>query len=200
VTANDLASVTRGERPIFDTYSTRTLREAFRVIEHAHRLLIAPDRWTRHVWARDRAGNEVNAASRAARRWCAGGAVLAANGDLYAGRGDVAIPVDPHTKQAALIRSPRRVAVALEVLGVGFTQTSRNLIEASPPPAGASGETKAKLDQQHPTLLATDINDLPLIKYPHVVLAFGWTMAALRDEVERRAARGARPARARKAT
>jgi hypothetical protein len=188
------------ERPIFDTYSIRTLREAFLLVEHAHRILAAPDRWTRNVWARDRGGNEVNAASRAAKCWCAGGAILAANGDLYAGRGRVDIPVDPLTNQATLVRGPRRVAVALEALGVGFMTTSSKLVEASRPPADVLAEAKTELDQQHPTLLATDINDLRLIKHPHVALALAWTMAALHEELELRKLRQGLPSRARRAT
>jgi hypothetical protein len=173
---------------LFENYATRTLREAFRLVDRAHRLLVAPDRWTRHVWARDRRGREVDAASVEAVRWCAGGAVISANGELYGGRGDVEIPVDPRTREAIMVRSPRRVVAALEALGIGFMQTSPGRIQTSAPPKDARA-TRGKQRKQHPTLLATDINDLPLITHPHVVLALAWTMAALHDEIERRAPR-----------
>lgn len=177
----------QGEAELFDGYSTRTLREALRLMNHALRLVAAPERWTREVWARNRAGNEVEAGSRGAVCWCAGGAILAANHDLFAARGALQIPVDPESGEATLVRGPKRVVVALEALGVGFMQTSPERIRASPPSA-LPGRRHVPLAEQHPTLLASDINDLPLIKHPHVALALAWTMAALHDEIERRAA------------
>lgn len=156
-------------------------------MNHALRLVAAPERWTREVWARDRDGDEVDAGSRAAVCWCAGGAILAANRDLYAGQGVLQIPVDPETGEATLVRGPKRVVVALEALGAGFLQTSPERIQASPP-STLPGRRHVSLAEQHPTLLASEINDLPLIKHPHVALALAWTMAALHDELERRGA------------
>jgi hypothetical protein len=155
-------------------------------MNHALRLIAAPERWTREVWARDRAGNEVAAASRAAVCWCAGGAILAANHDLYGGRGALDIPIDSATGEAAMVRGPKRLVVALQALAIGFMHTSRERIQKSPAPAGPPGRRHVSLAKQHPTLRATDINDLPLIKHPHVLLALAWTLAALHDELERR--------------
>jgi hypothetical protein len=176
----------RWEAELFDDYSTRTLREALRLMNHALRLIAAPERWTREVWARDRAGNEVEAASRAAVCWCAGGAILAANHDLYAAGGALDIPINSATGEARMVRGPKRVGVALEALGIGFMQTSPERIEKSPAPAVPRGCRHVSLAKQHPTLRASDINDLPLIKHPHVVFALAWTLAALHDELERR--------------
>lgn len=178
---------------LFDDYTTRTLREAFRLVDRAHALLVAPDRWTRHVWARDWRGREVDAAGVDAVRWCAGGAVISANSELYAGRGEVEIPVDPRTKEATMVRRPRRVVAALEALGLGFMQTSPGRIQKPPVPTAPPLRRHVPLAKQHPTLLASDINDLPLIQHPHVVLALAWTLAALHDELERRGA--AKPTR-----
>jgi hypothetical protein len=149
-------------------------------------LLAARDRWTRLVWARDLQSHEVDAAGGEAVRWCAGGAVIFANSELYAGRGDVEIPVDPRTRQATMVRRPRRVVAALEALGIGFIETSRERIKKSPVPAAPPGRRHVPLSKQHPTLRASDINDLPLIKHRHVVLALAWTLAAIRDELEQR--------------
>ena len=171
---------------MFSDYSTRTLTEAFRLVRHALRLLAAPDRWTRDVWARDRHGKEVDAGSVAAVRWCAGGAVLAANRDLYPNRGALEIPIDPRTGEAAMVTRPKRVVAALDALGIGFMATSRERIEASPPAKTLSGRHQPPLAKQHPTLRASDINDLPAVHHPHVALALAWTMAALHDELERR--------------
>jgi hypothetical protein len=176
----------RREAELFDDYSTRTLREALQLMNHALRLVAAPDRWTREMWARDRAGDEVEAASRAAVCWCAGGAILAANHDLYAARGALDIPIDSATGEAAMVRGPKRVVVALDALGIGFMHTSRERIQKSPAPGGPPGRRHVSLAKQHPTLRASDINDLPPIKHPHVVLALAWTLAALHDELERR--------------
>ncbi|HEX4680491.1 MAG TPA: hypothetical protein VH210_14930 [Gaiellaceae bacterium] len=196
--------VTRGsagsegrEAELFDDYSTRTLREALRLMNHALRLIAAPERWTREVWSRDSAGNEVDAASLAAVCWCAGGAILAANHDLYPARGALHIPIDPATGEAVMVRGPKRVVLALEALGIGFTHSSPERIQKSPAPAATPGRRQVPLAKQHPTLRASDINDLALIKHPHVVLALASTLAALHDEIERRAP--AKPARRQRA-
>jgi hypothetical protein len=184
------------EDPLFDEYTTRTLRESLKLVQYAHRLLAAPERWTQEVWARDRAGNEVPAGSITAVSWCVGGAILCANVALYPARGAIDIPLDLATSEAAQVRGPKRVVAALQAVGEGLLHTSHERIKASPPPPAARGE-RTSLAKQHPTLRASDINDLPLIAHPHVVLGVAHAMVQLHDEIQarseaRRLARGSR--------
>ena len=148
-------------------------------------MLILPERWTRHVWARDSSGNEVPPGSVAAVAWCVGGAVIDANAVHFGERGSLEIPVDPNTRRATQVRAPKRVVAALEAVGIGLEETSSHRIKAALKSAPAKRRVIARA---HPTLLASELNDLSTIESPHVLLGLAWTMAALHDELAKRGA------------
>ena len=172
-------------RRLFEGYSTNSLREAQRLLVQAHELIAAPERWTREVWARNSSGDEVEADDPSAVSWCVGGAVLHAQVQQYGTSDAVRIVVDPMTAQAVAVIRPKRVIVALELLGAFLLLVNRKLIDVEPAAAKQSRKVKP-LPMQHPTLLASDINDLPQIEHPHVLLGSAAAIVAIHQELAHR--------------
>lgn len=101
---------------MFEGYTTNALREARQILLHAHALIAEPRRWTKGAWARDASGEQVvMVEDEAAVAWCIGGAVIRAQAQLYGGVGVVG--VDPESGEPTRVLRPRRLVVALELLG-----------------------------------------------------------------------------------
>jgi hypothetical protein len=177
---------------LFDRYTTSTLKDALSLLRRANELISVPSRWTREVWARDEYGGEVPAANRGAVSWCIGGAVIRAQSELFSGKGTVEIRVSQGTDDAVAVRGPKRVVVALELLGRYLLEANQERIDVN---AAAATPGAPRLADQHPTLVASDINDLIQIEHPHVLLGVASAMVALSDELATRAIRVARQRR-----
>lgn len=184
----------RASNELLAGYSTNALREAARLIRFAHLLLAEPSEWTRERWSVDANGREVPFDSLNGVRWCAGGAILRAHRALSGYAVPIEIPIDPRTNEADRVAQPKRAVVALELLGQVLLEQNRKRIASS----GRKGRaTLRKLRKQHPTLLASDINDLRQIAHPHVLLGLVAALVAIHDELAaRRCDRGTSSERA----
>ena len=162
-------------------YTTNSLREARELLQRALLELVTPSSWTKGVWARDALGAEVEVDHATAFSWCAGGAVLCAQAELYGG--NIEIPVDPASGEATHVLGPKRLVAALELLGFflyGMNRSRVSLDEAAP------ARRPKPLREQHPTLIASDINDLRQIAHPHVLLGLVAVLVAIHDELAAR--------------
>lgn len=173
-------------------YTTNSLREARELLHRALLELVTPSSWTKRVWARDALGAEVGVDHATAFSWCAGGAVLCAQAELYGG--NIEIPVDPASGEATHVLGLKRLVVALELLGFFLFAANRRRVSLDDT---APARKPKPLREQHPTLIASDINDLPQITHPHVLLGIAAALVAIHDELAaRRRKRGTKSERA----
>lgn len=178
------ADTSEGAAELLARYSTNSLREARELLRRAHVLLLTRYDWTKGAWARDSAGRKVAADDDAAVSWCAGGAVLRTEAELH--DSVVEIPVDPESDEATEVLGPKRVVVALELLGLFLLAVNRNRVSLE---EVAPARKPKPLREQHPTLLASDINDLRQIAHPHVLLGLIAALVAIHDELAERGKR-----------
>lgn len=165
---------------MFEDYTTNSLREALRLLLRAHRLILAPEHWTKGAWARDRKGNAVYVDHKTARSWCVSGAVLRAQSDLYGVTGSK-IATDQETDEVIAVVGPKRVAVALALLGCGLVVANWDLIEIKPLPKKAG--RKKKRSVRHTTMIASIVNEMPQIEHAHVLLGLMVAIDAVHEEL-----------------
>ena len=163
-------------------YSTAALREAARILRRALQLVAARERWTRGVWARDGSRQEVNAWSEVAVAWCVGGAVLCAAADLTGRAPD--IPADA-TGEAIAVVAPNSAVIALRILARELVAANSRLVDLDARPKTKRVQV-SRLRDQHPTLLASDVNDLTQITHARVLLGLARALVVVDDELVRR--------------
>lgn len=175
---------------MFEGYTTNALREARHVLLHAHALIADPASWTKGAWARDASGEQVvRVEDEAAIAWCVGGAVIRAQTQAYGGVGVVG--VDPASAEPTRVLRPRRLVVALELLGFFLYALNRKRFSPDAIPPSREGKPMGEQDM---TFLASDINDLPQITHAHVLLGTVVAIVAIDEELAARRRRGASPA------
>jgi hypothetical protein len=166
---------------LFEDYTTNSLREALRLLLRAHRLILAPEHWTQGAWARDRKGNAVYVDHKTARSWCVSGAVLRAQSDLYGMTGPLKVATDQETDETIAVLGPKRVAVALALLGCCLVVANCDLIEIKPLPENAG--RKKKRSVRHRTMIASIVNEMPQIEHAHVLLGLALAIDAVHEEL-----------------
>lgn len=175
---------------MFDPYTTNALREARQILLHAHALIADPARWTKGAWARDASGEQlVRVEDEAAVAWCIGGAVIRAQAQLYGGAGVVG--VDPESGEPTRVLRPRRLVVALELLGFFLYAMNRKRFSLDDVPPGWEAKPMGEQDM---TFLASDINDLPQITHAHVLLGAVVALVAIDEELAARRRKDVKPA------
>lgn len=178
---------TTGASKLLERYTTNSLREARALLQRAHVRLLTPTDWTRGVWARDAEGREVAPDDVTASSWCVGGAVLRAQTHLYAGLVEISVDINGDVRR---VLGPKRLVVALELLGFFLYAVNRNRVSLD---EVVPARRPKSLGEQHPTLLASDINDLRQIAHPHMLLGLVAALVAIHDEIAaRRRDRGTR--------
>lgn len=164
---------------MFEEYTTNSLREALRLLAHAYQLILAPESWTKEAWARDRKGKSVYVDHKDARSWCVAGAVVRAQTDLH-GRTGLKAATDRGTDEVVAVRRPKRVAVALELLGRFLVIANLDILEVK---LSTKTGRKKKRSEPQPTMLASIVNELPQIEHIHVLLGLALAIDAVHDEL-----------------
>lgn len=165
---------------MFEDYTTNSLREALRLLLHAHRLILAPEHWTKDAWARDRKGKPVYIDHKNAYSWCVSGAVLRAQSDLY-GMTGLITTTDQETDVTIAVLGPKRVAVALELLGHFLVIANWYILEVKLSPKKTAPKQKASEPQ--PTMLAAVVNEMPQVEHAHVLLGLAVAIDAVHEEL-----------------
>jgi hypothetical protein len=166
---------------LFEGYTTNSLREALRLLLHAHGLILAPEHWTKEAWARDGKGNPVYVDHMSAHSWCVSGAVLRAQSDLYDTTGPMKVVEEDKAGEIVAVLGPKRVGVALQLLGRSLLIANRRIIDDKTVPKKTGREKKGSAP--HWTMLASIVNDLPQIEHAHVLLGLAVAVDAVHEEL-----------------
>jgi hypothetical protein len=173
---------------LFERYTTNSLREALRLLLRAHGLILVPEHWTTEAWSRDRKGNHVWVDHKTARSWCVAGAVLRAQGDLY-GMTGLKIFADQETDEVVAVLGPKRVVVALELLGWFLVIANLDILNVELSLKKKSSRRKKPSEPQS-TMLASVVNELPQVEHAHVLLGLAVAIDAVHDELYARRLKG----------
>jgi hypothetical protein len=177
----------KGNR-LFEDYTTSSLREALRLLLYAHRLILEPKHWTKEAWARNRKGGPVPVDHKQAFSWCVSGAVVRAQSDLYGAIELLKVAKEEEeSEEIVAFVGPKRVAVALELIGRCLVMANWNLIDREPGSKKAGQKTKGSAP--HWTVLASIVNDMPRIEHPHVLLGLAVAIDAVHEELYARSRR-----------
>jgi hypothetical protein len=166
---------------LFEDYTTNSLREALRLLLHAHGLILAPEHWTEEAWARDGKGNPVYVDHMSAHSWCVAGAVLRAQSDLYDTTGPMKVIEEDKAGEIVAVLGPKRVDVALQLLGRSLLIANRQIVDGKTAPKRTEREKKGSAP--HGTMLASIVNDLPQIEHAHVLLGLAVAVDAVHEEL-----------------
>jgi hypothetical protein len=176
------------ENRLFEDYTTNSLREALRLLLRAHGLILEPEHWTKEAWARNRKGGTVPVGHTRAFSWCVSGAVLRAQSDLYGANELLTVAKEDESGEIVAVLGPKRVAVALELIGRFIVMANWDLIDRKPGSEKAGQKTKGSTP--HWTLLPAMVNDMPRIEHPHVLLGLGVAIDAVHEELYARSRKG----------
>jgi hypothetical protein len=188
VTRHRLAAPTDAkENRLFEEYTTNSMREALRLLLYAHRLILEPENWTKEAWARARKGNPISVDHKNARSWCVAGAVLRAQSDLYGVPGPLAI-TNQETDEVIAVVAPKRVAVALELLGRFLVVANLGVLDVK---LSLKKTGKKKAAEPQSTMLAAIVNEMPQIEHGNVLLGLAVAIDAVHEELYARSRKSA---------